>query len=418
MPISVQELLQRSLDLWWQSDAAMPGGGRSYSPCEQEAREAHLERFLDAMVGEAEQPPRTPGERQGTQERVLAAVAALARTALDFEERHMQVLLGGDFLRAGQAFAQAARRFDPQILGSAIYQGGRNALTMNSLQLLLGRPMELTPAILAYSLLYPYSDNYLDDPAVPPADKVAFDERFGRRLAGEEAVPANAHERAIYDLVDMIEGQFARATYPQVFASLLAIHSAQDRSIRLLRRAAVPYEVDVLGISLEKGGASVLADGYLVAGTLTPAQEWFLFGWGAFLQLVDDLQDVEPDSQGSLMTIFSQTAGHWPLDNLTNHTWSFGLRVQEGLACFEAPGMEPLKELMARSAVLLLVEAAGGAGKLYSRPYLQELEKYSPFRFSYLQQRRRKLARQNAALMRLIEVFAAEATADSPPWKP
>ena len=46
----------------------------------------------------------------------------------------------------------------------------------------------------------------------------------------------------------------------------------QTRSAALLRRHAGPYEVDVLGISLEKGGTSVLADRYLVAGSLTEAQ--------------------------------------------------------------------------------------------------------------------------------------------------
>ena len=95
---------------------------------------------------------------------------------------------------------------------------------------------------------------------------------------------------------------------PQVYESLYAIHAAQARSVRLMRRDEPPYGVDVLGIAIEKGGASVLADGYLVAGSLTLPQARLLFGLGALLQLGDDLQDVEDDRAKGLATIFSQTA--------------------------------------------------------------------------------------------------------------
>lgn len=48
-------------------------------------------------------------------------------------------------------------------------------------------------------------------------------------------------------------------------------------------------ELETLTVYLAKGGASVLADGYLVAGKLTKDQEYFLFGYGAYLQLLDDI---------------------------------------------------------------------------------------------------------------------------------
>lgn len=177
-------------------------------------------------------------------------------------------------------------------------------------------------------------------------------------------------------------------------------------SLRLLRRVVSPYEVDVLGISFEKGGASVLAHGCLVAGSLTPAQADILFGWGAFLQLVDDLQDVERDRRDSLSTVFSQTAGQWPLDALTNRVFHFGARVLDRLTCFDAPGLEPLKEVMRRSAVGLLVDAVGRAGRFYTRRYLRRIAAHSPFRFSFLRKVRKELTRQQASLTRLFEAFS------------
>jgi hypothetical protein len=265
-------------------------------------------------------------------------------------------------------------------------------------------------------MLYPYSDNYLDDPTISPEAKAAFNERLARRLAGESVAPGNARERIVHDLVGMIERQFDRTRHPQVFESLLAIHRAQGKSVRLLRRQASPYEIDVLGISLEKGGTSVLADGYLVSGSLSQAQEEFLFGWGAFLQLADDLQDTAGDRQDGLLTVFSQTATHWPLDGLTNRAFQFGARVLERLACFDAPGPDSvaLKELMVRSATMLLIDAAGRAGRFHTRRYLRDLEVHSPFRFSFLARARQRLARKRVSLVRALEALAASESAALP----
>lgn len=52
-----------------------------------------------------------------------------------------------------------------QVTTKDILQASRNAWTARALQMLLGRDMGLTPAIFAYSMFYPYADNYLDDPA-------------------------------------------------------------------------------------------------------------------------------------------------------------------------------------------------------------------------------------------------------------
>jgi len=96
------------------------------------------------------------------------------------------------------------------------------------------------------------------------------------------------------------------ARYPQVFERLLAIHRAQGKSLQQLRRNPTPQQIDVLGISFEKGGASVLADGYLVAGSLTAAQRECIFGFGVLTQLMDDLEDLPHNLANRFLTIFSQ----------------------------------------------------------------------------------------------------------------
>lgn len=161
---------------------------------------------------------------------------------------------------------------------------------------------------------------------------------------------------------------------------------------------------DVIKLSFEKGGASVLADGYLAAGSLSCEETHFLFGWGALLQLVDDLQDIRQDDREGALTIFTQVAGNVPLDELTTRTLSFGQRVMRRMDHMPAR-CQALKEMIQKSYTSLLIWSAGECGELYSRDYLAELETHSPFRFASVAKRRKQLAKLTGPLTRLFEAF-------------
>jgi hypothetical protein len=403
----VSDLSFRLAERWWASDFESIPLTRIYTPEEQSGHDGRLDEFIDVLTREARHPPRDEAARQAVQERLLEAFGTLGRSSLDLEEAHLRLFQMPGLSEAARDFVQQARRFDPDISGAHISQASRNAWVMHSLQILMDQQPRVTPAILGYSLLYPYSDNYLDDPDVSDDAKAAFSRHLLRRLTDPGVSPANERERFIWGLVDMIEREFDPNEYPAVFYSLRAIHRAQQRSVDLLRRDGAPYEIDVLGISLDKGGTSVVADGYLVAGTLTVAQEEFLFGLGAYLQLLDDLQDVEADRQRGLLTVFSQTAGRWPLDGLTNRTLAFGLRVLEGVDCFDTRRLDVFRDLMVKSTILLILEAAGLAGSLYRQGYLADLERRCPFRFATLKRHRERLTRRQPALARLLESLLA-----------
>lgn len=88
---------------------------------------------------------------------------------------------------------------------------------------------------------------------------------------------------------------------------------------------------------MEKGGTSVIADGYLVHGVMTEEEALFAFGFGVVcdflptifcyltllfmfnkcLQLVDDLQDTLKDTEVNHQTLFT-------------HGWT---RKQSGSKC-------------------------------------------------------------------------------------
>jgi hypothetical protein len=404
MSASVRELNQYFMDVWWEcdtGDARLPDLGPPYTPESQTQNEKALLEFLKEVDNMLSTSPRSVEEAQLLQSSLGAAFRSLAEEALGFTAGQLDALPSQAFAHVSEEFVRLARAFDSGLDGDDIYQAGRNAWTAHGLQWLLGMPVEVTPSILAYSLLYPYTDNYLDDPDIHLATKLAFNTRFRQRLAGDSLAPANSYEQVIFDLVAMIERQYARSEYPAVFESLLDIHHAQSRSLRLLRRAAAPGEVDVLGLSFHKGGTSVLADGYLIRGWLDEAQRQYTYGHGIFAQLLDDMEDVGQDSQAGRLTIYSQPAGHWPLDALANRTFQFGRRVLEGLICFQSG--ESVHELIRRGADLFLIDAIARTDQYYTPAYLHALEAHSPFRFSFLKQQRNDLFSRHGSLGKMMD---------------
>ncbi len=412
-------LLEESLAIWHDCPARLPHFEHSISAQEQSAREPQLDRFIKCIHSEIHHPPQTRTDRQAARERITGAFKEFGTMALQLEDQHIRLMLEGGLSDVGTHLAREARRFDPSVNVADILQANRNAWTACSLQLLFGHQMRLSPAIFAYSMLYPYSDNYLDDAAVSADEKRGFSTRFGHRLKGDRVIPANAHESTIWRLVKLVECQYARDSFPQVFDSLMRIHRAQEQSIHLLRKGAASGDVDVLRLCFEKGGASVLADGYLAAGSLTYEQARFVFHWGVLLQLADDLQDVAEDRRNGVLTLFSKAAGHEPLDELTSRTLQYCLRVM--LTMHGLPGTDclALKQLIQRSCLSLIVRSAAEAERFYTAPYLEILESHSPFRFAFLNERRRQLAARSSLLVRLFEAFlAGEPDEPAFPWLP
>jgi hypothetical protein len=364
-----------------------------------------LLRFLNQVDQLLSHPPRGREEARAAQNRLGAAFRSLAEEAVGFTAAQLEGLPSQAFSEASEEFVRRARAFDRGLSGEDIYQAGRNAWTAHGLQWLLHMPVQLTPSILGYSLLYPYTDNFLDDPEIPAAAKLAFNERFRRRLAGETPVPVDAYERTIFDLVSMIEGQYPRSEYPAVFDSLLEIHQAQSRSLKLLRGASAAGAVDVIGLSFHKGGTSVLVDGYLVSGSLDPAQRQYTYGHGIFAQLLDDMEDVRQDRLAGRLTLYSRSQDHAPLDALANRTFHFGRRILMGLDCFDVE--ESSRDLIRRGADLFLIDAISRTDEYYSQSYLRELEVHSPFRFSFLKVQRDRFFKRYGSQGKWMETLLA-----------
>ncbi len=400
-------LVQDTLAEWEECPVCLPSFPKTFTIAEQSIREAHLEEFLKNAESDLRRPPRTQSGRKALRERLTLAFQRFGKAGLDLEDVHLALLLNDGFSALGSQMARWARRFDPTISPADIYQATRNAWTAGGLQMLLGREMVLTPAIFAYSMLYPYTDNYLDNTKIPSQDKRKFSTRIRWRLSGEMIAPDNEQETTLWQLFEMIEGQYPRTDWPQVYASLLTIHQAQENSLRQCGSPQSLSNAEILKLSFEKGGASVLADGHLAAGSLSHEEARFLFGWGVLLQLVDDLQDFRQDRHDGSLTIFTQAAGRIPLDELATHTLSFGQKVMRRMDQMPMRNLA-LKEMIQKSYISLLLWSAGECPELFTRDFLTELETHTPFRFAAVAARRKQLAKLTGPLTRVFEAFLKE----------
>ncbi len=76
-----------------------------------------------------------------------------------------------------------------------IVQACRNAWTVYGLQPLLDEPSRITPSIVGYSLLYPYTDNYLDRRDASAQAKRRFCARFRQSACAVSAFPPATRTR-------------------------------------------------------------------------------------------------------------------------------------------------------------------------------------------------------------------------------
>jgi hypothetical protein len=399
----VEAQVTQTIEIWNDSAAPPILAGRRFSLKEQQEREKAYDEELEAVEREAKKVPRTKAERLASQHRITASFARFSATALDLQREAVQFLTD-DFLPAGTTLARWARRFDASLSMEDIIQACRNAWTACGLQPLLGERMGITSPILGYSLLYPYSDNYLDRADISAEEKLRFSERFRERLRGERLSAQDDREAALWTLVTLIEEQYPRTRYSQVFDCLLAIHRAQQESIAQIGGDPCDHG-EVLRMSCAKGGSSVLADACLTRGWLNEEESRFSFEWGVLLQLGDDLQDVREDMQRGSVTLFSRAAALGrPLDSLVTQLLNFSERV--GTRMNELPHGTPIfKELLRMSSRSLIIGAIAESYQLFTPGFLEEAERCSPFRFAFLRERRKRLASRQGLYAVLFDVF-------------
>jgi hypothetical protein len=406
----VRSLKSKYTEAFLDSSTAFPQFTRRFTPEEQLKAERELEKFIDEATDRMERSKKSGAGVAAEVEKLKASVKAFIARSMYSRGKESEIDFLDDFSDVGDEFVRKARAFDPQLEMEDIHQALRNVWIVNSFQVFLGKDVALTPSGFGYSLLYPYTDNYLDDPTVLPKTKLDFVRALGRRLAGENGqvlIPAISKP---FELIGKIEGEYPRQGYPEVFGSLLAIHDAQVRALRQQNSRSLTAQ-DVLEISVEKGGTSVLADAYMASGVLEEGVEDFAFGFGVCLQLMDDLQDLEEDLRRGHQTLMTRISVEEDLDAITNRLINFTTNVIDSGNHSNSTQAQSLLQLSHRSCVTLILEAVARAMDRYTKDYLTALEAYSPLRFCYLRSLKEHLRERSKWLGRFESTISTGASA-------
>ncbi|MBE0697696.1 MAG: hypothetical protein IH586_12310, partial [Anaerolineaceae bacterium] len=142
IPDLVQDLLHRHIQLWWSSDLDFPLLHTGFSTDQQRSNEKNLDDLINGLVYELKHIPTAEENRQVQANRLKAHGQQFACRVFNLEQRHLDFIESNRLLAAAQEFARMARAFDPTLSAVDIYQAGRNVMTMNFMQLLLGLPVE------------------------------------------------------------------------------------------------------------------------------------------------------------------------------------------------------------------------------------------------------------------------------------
>ena len=391
--VRVGQLVQSHALLWHAAPADPPPPKKRYARAEKRAAERELSGLVTGLSSEQVRTAFLDGSLDAARlEELSAGLRPSFKRLLRLVDLPLEAVYDARFVDSTRRFIQAARDFDPDLGLASAFQAMRNVWIMNSLQFDLGLPVEHTDGIFAYSMVYPYLDNLLDDAGASESGKLAIVARLRSWLEGSEQAAESPREEKLISLVRLIESRFPRSGFPGVYQSLLAIYNAQVKSLLQQRTGAAPSPDDILSISLEKGGTSVLADGYLVAGALAPRDEEFCFGFGTFLQLADDLQDIAEDSCCGHRTLFSTGhAGREPLDATALRLESYLDAVLARSRREATPTRSALCDAIGSGLALMFRESVGKQPDYFRRSFVRRARRTFPARFSYLRKLRRRL---------------------------
>ena len=374
------------------AEQAFHGFGAGVPPAEKLERERRADQDFAAIERFLRRWPASPAKRAAWRQELLQAMRRMAGGHLACDTEGLNQLFTAEAMEATRQFLREARAFCPTITDRSLFQALRNVWVMHSVQLLLRAPITLSPAVFAYSMLYPWTDNCLDDPQLGHAAKIAFGDWLALRLAGDKAPPPDAHCEEVGALVGRIERLYPRPEFPEVYLSLQAIHQAQMKSLDQQDVARAWDEHALLDLSIAKGGTSVLADACLVRGWLTGDEAEFMFAYGVVLQLMDDLQDLRDDLANGHMTIFTRQARLGTLDGLTSRLWAFTRQVLGSFNPFASSPSTPVVGLIQDNLRLLILQAVARSSEFYTGAFVSGLEDSSPVRFCYLARQEKTLA--------------------------
>ncbi|MDB3083394.1 flagellar protein FliS [Clostridioides difficile] len=368
-------------DTWNNSSVELSENIETYSKNSQKKSEKELDKLIDTLSTHLKKYPSDFVLRRMWVKKGEVFLQNTLEKDNIFKLEKMDVEDRKKFLGITKQFIRDARKFDDDLPISDIMQAMRNVWISNALQLLFDKEVYYSKANFAYSMLYPYTDNYLDNTNINEIDKVLFNSWLEKRLLGEQIKPNNYHESKVSQMIDYIESVYPREKFKEVYESLLLIFKSQVKSLKQQDRKSNLCKGELLSISIEKGGSSVLVDGHLISGLMTKEEIEFCIGYGFLLQVSDDLQDIKEDLKFNHETVMTETIKNGTLDKITNKLINFTIELIDGFKINNKN--ESVITMIKNDCLMLILFSVVYNAEFFSKEYIKEIEKFIPYTISY-----------------------------------
>ena len=194
----------------------------------------------------------------------------------------------------------------------------------------------------------------------------------------------SALEEKTCRLLDMIGDAYEGEAKKKVIGTLLQLLEAQNYSIR--QQKAGISEDEILGISIWKGSASVLADYLFATQDWREKEEGFYLRFGFLLQLVDDLQDMEEDKKEGSHTMMIKAAEQKRLEGQVNRLLWF---IWDTVRDFE-PRNPGLKGFVLKNCVEITLLSAAMNAQHFLKEYIKALEPYLPLSVEFIKKMKKQ----------------------------
>jgi actin-related protein len=312
--------------------------------------------------------------------------------------KHIQKDISDELLNLQQSIEEEMQRFvklaheaDPEMSDRDVYRAKTNAWPLFNLQALFGKKVENTGPILGFSMLYPLTDDIMDDMGMDKEVKKDFILRFGRLIAEGEsplAHPKNPREQKIWRMFHLIEEGVDRGLYPGAYKAMSDLHNAQIKSAiqQPSPEEGIPSEEAIFPITIEKGAGSIFSDGYIIEGNLSFKQAEFVANFGSITQFINDIHSVKKDLEEGQYTPFNLTYRKGEkLDKMMNKIFRYinnTFRDYEKNVLHDSPISRELSKHMAFYLSFKFIEEIAINNELFSEEYIKKIEDYIPLSMS------------------------------------
>lgn len=368
--------------LWTLSSDTFPDFLKEYSPEEQEKNKIYLQKVIEEFNLHTKKYPRLPFFQKKWKDKTYSILYRVLNeeTILNLHSCLSSERLES-FVSEIQEFLREVRGYTPELTLDGIGQAMRNYIVYQMFKEIHLDTSGFLKACYGYSMLYPFTDNYIDNGALTTGEKGRYNKLIRDYIMTGRAEPLCGYDEKTLYFLECIRKTYQEKELKNITDLLLMMLDAQEESLRQQKKELLLNARDRLDISLYKGGMSVLIDRFFVKNKMSGADMLFYLGFGFFLQLADDLQDIAEDSGKGSQTLLTLDLSAEQEEKTVNRLFFF---IRDLCGSHPSGNNDFLRFVLANCYLLLLM-GIYKSREYFTSGYLKKMERFFPVPFSCLE---------------------------------